>query len=398
MKTYITSLLYISLSIIGLSGTVQAANNYTIVDIGIIGPPSIGGSIYPIDYSRGTAINSSGTVAGNGYHPVNIGSSTGYYSEPWGYNHAISYSNGVLTDLGVPAAPEGNYDYTDTYANGINDSGWIVGNTSSQNSNSGPNQAFISIDGVTTGLGTFAGNFSSAGDINNSNQIVGAVSSASGITRGYIFDYNTGAIEYLGTLGGASSAASGINENGQVIGLSETASGGYSAFFWDNGAMTDLGTLEGVGGTRANGLNDNGVVVGSSSTVFSGNHGFVWTSNAGMVDVGTFGGDFSEAKDVNNLGQVVGSARYADNTSGAFIYENGILFDLNTLVEAGTGWQLTDAAGINDRGQIVGTGITADGDEHAFLLTPSAVPVPAAVWLFSSGLLGLLSLSRMRRS
>lgn len=115
-----------------------------------------------------------------------------------------------------------------------------------------------------------------------------------------------------------------------------------------------------------------------------------------MVDVGTFGGDFSEAKDVNNLGQVVGSARYADNTSGAFIYENGTLFDLNALVEAGTGWQLTDATGINDRGQIVGTGITADGYEHAFLLTPNTVPVPAAVWLFTSGLVGLLGFARVK--
>lgn len=379
--------------------TLQAAEDYNITDIGIIGPASIGGSVYAIDYSRATAINNSGTVAGNGYHPVNLGSSTSYYSTPWGYNHAISYTSGTLTDLGVPEAPTGNYAYTDTYANGMNDSGWIVGNTSSQNTNSGPFQAFISIDGITTGLGTFAGSSSAASDINNNNQIVGGVGSASGISRGYIYDYDTGNIDYLGTLGGDNSSATGINEVGQVIGQSQISSGQYTAFFYDNNIMTSLGTLEGAGASIANGLNDNGMVVGKSATVFSGTHGYVWTSNAGMVDLGTFGGDYSDANDVNNSGQIVGTASYTGNSGyGAFLYENGLMTDLNTLLAVDTGWTLTSATGINELGQIVGTGLTADGDQHAFLLTPSAVPIPASIWLFGSGLVGLISLSRRKNS
>jgi len=42
--------------------------------------------------------------------------------------------------------------------------------------------------------------------------------------------------------------------------------------------------------------------------------------------------------------------------------------DLNSLIPAGSGWELQRAAGINDAGQIVGTG-TINGQTHGFLLS-----------------------------
>jgi len=36
-----------------------------------------------------------------------------------------------------------------------------------------------------------------------------------------------------------------VNERGQVVGESHTESGERHAFVWENGAMTDLGTLGG---------------------------------------------------------------------------------------------------------------------------------------------------------
>jgi uncharacterized membrane protein len=93
----------------------------------------------------------------------------------------------------------------------------------------------------------------------------------------------------------------------------------------------------------------------------------------------------------------------------AFLYQNGVLFDLNALLASTAGWELTAAYGINDAGQIVGTGIL-DGVEHAFQLDPfhpglrlalaaaqqptSEAPEPAAAMLAAVGLLGLLGARR----
>jgi hypothetical protein len=70
-------------------------------------------------------------------------------------------------------------------------------------------------------------------------------------------------------------------------------------------------------------------------------------------------------------------------------YDGSTIIDLNTLVDlTGTGFvSLDEALDINASGQIVGYGTLADGSKAAFLVT--AVPVPAAVWLFGSALVGL---------
>ena len=49
----------------------------------------------------------------------------------------------------------------------------------------------------------------------------------------------------LGTLGGIISAALAVNEASQVVGDAFTATGATHAFLWENGVMTDLGTLGG---------------------------------------------------------------------------------------------------------------------------------------------------------
>jgi probable HAF family extracellular repeat protein len=43
--------------------------------------------------------------------------------------------------------------------------------------------------------------------------------------------------------------------------------------------------------------------------------------------------------------------------------------DLNSLLPANSGWELTTANAINEQGQIVGSG-KKDGQTKAFLLTP----------------------------
>jgi probable HAF family extracellular repeat protein len=54
----------------------------------------------------------------------------------------------------------------------------------------------------------------------------------------------------------------------------------------------------------------------------------------------------------------------------AFIWWNGTMTDLNTLVPADSPLYLLFAGGINSSGEIVGFGATSSGDVHGFLLTP----------------------------
>ena len=84
----------------------------------------------------------------------------------------------------------------------------------------------------------------------------------------------------LGTLGGdyVHSMATDINSRGQVVGWSNGDSGTNHAFLWEDGKMTDLGTLPGSGGSMAKGINNRGQVVGYSGHADSGtNHAVLWT-------------------------------------------------------------------------------------------------------------------------
>jgi probable HAF family extracellular repeat protein len=120
--------------------------------------------------------------------------------------------------------------------------------------------------------------------------------------------------------------------------------------------------------SRAYAINDADQVAGyaSDGTNF---HPFRWTPGVGMVDLGTLGGSNSYAYAINNSGSIVGYSQIAGGGARAFLYQDGTMYDLNTLIPAGSGWILGAALDINERGHIAGYG-TLNGEVHAFLLVP----------------------------
>jgi probable HAF family extracellular repeat protein len=89
-----------------------------------------------------------------------------------------------------------------------------------------------------------------------------------------------------------------------------------------------------------------------------------------MVNLGTLP-DFqgSSASSINNRGQVVGWLQAAEGKQHAALWQQGKMYDLNTLIPHDSGWFLKIAADINEKGQIVGYG-TINGAPRAYLLTP----------------------------
>lgn len=333
---------------------------------------------------------------------------------------AFLWSGGSMTQLGVLPNATTN-QFSRGYA--VNDAGTVVGEFNNDTS-----RAFAFRNGVMVGLTRLAGDNDRgvAQDINNNGVIVGASSNGTA-TRATRWTYDSGTSTYvaadLGSIDGAtntSARANAINQNGAVAGFSRDAGAGTSqATLWRaDGSIVDLGSLgDGSRFSQAFGLNDAQVVVGSSSTgetvgqligtgsTTSITRAFSWSELGGMTELRPFNlyapgntgpttNYHSVAMDVNDAGLVVGnSQRLAGSAAVATLWANGEAIDLNSLLPAGSGWNLLSAEGINDAGDIVGFG-TFNGQTRGFLLTP--VPEPTTVYLLAAGALVLIGQRRWR--
>lgn len=182
-------------------------------------------------------------------------------------------------------------------------------------------------------------------------------------------------------------AATDINDRGEVVGISgicDQAVGRFTArhaVMWHGNKAIDLGSLGGVAWNTPMAINDRGVIVGFSdltgdSTGTPNFHAFLWTKKTGMQDLGTLPGDtYSEALGVNEAGQVVGESFSASNAR-AFIWQNGTMTDLNTLIPPSSNLYLIFANDINDQGVIAGgacvivSGACSSSDP-AYMATPT---------------------------
>jgi probable HAF family extracellular repeat protein len=170
--------------------------------------------------------------------------------------------------------------------------------------------------------------------------------------------------------GNPASNALAINNKGHIVGWVEDAGdcvGG--AVEWQDGRITLLApdVANANGSSVATGLNDRDDVVG-----VSGDHAFLYRRGT-LSDLGTLPGDASSsANAINEDGEIVGVSVATDGvTSRAFIYVNGRMHDLNSLLDTASpiagSVKLEEAVGINSHGWIAANG-TRDVQQYAYLL------------------------------
>jgi len=243
------------------------------------------------NFSAGTAINAAGEVAGWS----DTSADTGQEAAVWNGNK--------WTALGVPQG---------SVATGINDSGQVVGSWSNVTTGSQP---FLDSNGTITDLpepGFVAtSNLGCQADaINNNAQIAGTCwgwNSKLALIYADLVLWQNGTVTDLGTLGGERSGAAAINNNGQIVGYGTALGSGVATdgFLYSNGTMTDLGSFIPAA------INDNGVMVGGP---YIDSGGTVQNLNT-LIPAGS--PTIQDATAINNNGQIVASA--TGSTSGAVL-------------------------------------------------------------------------------
>jgi probable HAF family extracellular repeat protein len=347
----------------------QAASLYSVTDLG-----SLSGSTY----SYATGISNVGQVVFN----AGIGSTNG---SPL---RGFLYSDGQLLEIS-PLPGD-----TDISVADINNFGQVLANSANDNNFTGVTPLIYS-DGTAQSIDLNGIAYA----INDSGQVVGGTSGGGifpelAFPFGAAFLYSNGTTTIVNTNLGENYVAYGLNNLSQVVGIFGSPG---RAFLYDNGAITNLGTFPGDDYSTAFDINDLGQVVGHSSpNGIDDATAFLYSSTAGMISLGKLfpTDNYSSALGINNNGQIVGLSGTNPNfftTTGegfrAFLYSDGIMQDLNSLIAPDSGVILTQAENINDRGEIVGAG-SINGELHAVLLTPQQeVPEPAStmgVLLFSA--------------
>jgi probable HAF family extracellular repeat protein len=358
--------------------------------------PSLDGAL-----SRGMAINDRSWVAG-------------WSDRADGTRHAALWRNGAVTDLLTLGGPSSTVAWP-----GLNDQGMVVG--ISQTAEVDPLnedwsceaggflpgstnlicRGFVWSEGSMQELPTLGGHHGFAAGVNNRGQVVGWAETP-------VHDptcTGTQVLQFLAVVwepkknkiktrelppfpGDATSAATAVNDRGEAVGISgdcDQAVGRFSArhaVLWSkNGKVTEIPNLGGVTWHTPMDISESGDVVGFSNPPGLGDpegefisHAFLWRrGSATAIDLGALPGDpFSEAFAINERGQVVGVSFGGANGSRAFLWQDGVMTDLNDLAPGNLD-VLVSAQDINDEGRITGRlRDHATGETLAFVATPSA--------------------------
>src|SRR5262245_21325393 len=370
-----------------------AHDDEAIMQYYVINLPTLGGA-----RNIGNSINNRGWVSGYSNLPGNLS------------RHAVLWRHGMAFDLGTLGGPNSNVAWPVKNNRGI-----IVGISQTATPEPlgeswscsaffppGANNVgytclgFVWEDGEMRALPTLGGNNGFATGANNRGQVVGwAENTVRDRTcvapqvlqfRAVIWGPRRHHIEELPLIpGDTSSAATAINNRGQVVGISgicDQAVGRHTArhaVLWDCGRMTDIGNIGSDTWNTPMAINEHGDIVGFANTPGSDPddpvfHAFLWTKHDGIKDLGTLPGDSSsQALGINKRGQVVG---LSSGPSGprAFLWENGVMKDLNSLKAPGYTGVLEIAGDINDDGEITGRAFNPSTIERPAFV---AIPLPS---------------------
>jgi probable HAF family extracellular repeat protein len=321
-----------------------------------------------------------------------LGSGAGYSTFAGdSIQHAVRWRGNHLDDLGTLGGLHSRSNWP-----GINELGTVVG-ISYTNVRDTLNEAwsceaflpatdracrgFIYQNGRMKELPTLGGTHGFATGINNRGQVVGwaqtrVLDPTCNVSlnvrhqfRAVMWEPNRNKVTELKPWrGDSTSAATAINERGQVVGISgecDQAVGRFSArnaVLWENGRVTKLPNLGGTSWHTPMAINERGDVVGFSNPKDPRDdrgefiaRAFLWTKRGGIVNIGNLPGDStSQALGINIWGQVVGFSTGGSAGSRGFIYQNGVLTNVNELLEPGFPDSILSVSHINDLGVISG--------------------------------------------
>jgi probable HAF family extracellular repeat protein len=287
----------------------------------------------------------------------NQGQVVGYSNAPGG-NHSWRWANGVLEDIGAIGGVV-------MRAQDINEQGHVAGYG---------NDGDLDWVGWTWNgselvtVPTFGGPGSRLWAINDLGQAVGDAQLPDGVWNALLWD--GGVATNLGTLGGANSQAYEMNDSGQVVGFATRPDISARAVIWHDGGITELEHPEAYPDSVAYDINDSGLAVGTAHVGQAEVVPAMWQDTA-LTLLPPIPGEqtVSFAWAVNEPGQIVGWSKPSFFETVPTTWIEGQVYDLNDLIEPGSGVEMTQAWDINDEGVIVGVGFHED-TLRAMVLTP----------------------------
>lgn len=298
------------------------------------------------------------------YSVTSLGSLVGLdmnnHGQVAGYTLGSGSQQAAIYNGGIVSAIAGTTGIS--FANGINDAGQISGNFGEY-----ADRGFLYSSGSLTAIAGFEaygidnqGNV--AGIAGHSTEFGGYTSTSSLYANGQMTDVSLGG-QFMRTIG--------ISKGGTMYGFGNPPdSGAMNPFTYRNGVLTNYSNVLGDS-AFIGAANDHNQLLGTD--VSSLTH-FIYSN--GVVEYLPTGVGYGS---INNSGWAVGGLQ--DTTDYSYLkgllLVDGVSYDLNSLIDPASGWNITSASVINENNQILAQGCNATGC-GSLLLSPLAAGSPVA--------------------